>query len=242
MDAPVAIAASANFEARSSVAYDAAGRLWIGYEASDEKWGKDFGVYDTKGVSLYRGQTVHVRCLQAGRLYEPKGSLDAALKYAPGLTGREGGPNMKVNNPGMANVTVQGPRNSIPRLAVDSGGRVYLTFRSGAGLRSRIGSIYQQFVTVYNGSEWTPAVEVPLTVRPGGPAPGDTGYVAWRVAGGCGHGPSRPASGPIGEETTGSGAERLDRALLAVKMSLVGGDDDAGVNRDPRGGYSQTCA
>src|ERR1019366_6238679 len=43
MEAPVAIAASANFEARSSAAYDGAGRLWVGYEASDEHWGKDFG-------------------------------------------------------------------------------------------------------------------------------------------------------------------------------------------------------
>lgn len=220
MESPVAIAASANFEARSSSAYDSAGRLWIAYENSDQKWGKDFGVYDTKGVSLYRGQTVHVRCLHAGRLYEPQGSLDAALKYAPGLTGREGGPNMKTNNPGMFNVTVQGPRNSIPRLAADSGGRIFLTFRSGAGLRSRIGSIYHQFLTVYNGSAWSPAVEVPLT---GGPvdlrpamlvtAPGELLVAALTDHRGA-------VAGPIGEETTGSGSENLDRTLMAVKMAL----------------------
>jgi hypothetical protein len=83
------------------------------------------------------------------------GSLERALKFAPGLTGREGAPGMRVSNPGIANVTVQGPRNSIPRLAADSGGRVYLTFRSGAGLHSQIGSIFQEFLTFYNGSEWT---------------------------------------------------------------------------------------
>jgi hypothetical protein len=221
MDAPVPVAASANFEARSSAAYDSVGRLWVSYETSDERWGKDFGVYDIKGVSLYRGQTIHVRCLQAGHWYETQGSLDRALKFAPGLTGREGGPQMKRNNPGMANVTVQGPRNSIARLAVDNGGRVYLTFRSGAGLRSQIGSIYQQFVTVYNGADWTPAVEVPLTegpvdLRPAiiAPSPGEL-----LVAAITDH--RKPTNGPVGEETTGSGSENLDRALLAVTMQIA---------------------
>jgi hypothetical protein len=221
MDAPVAIAASARFEARSSAAYDGSGRLWVAYETSDERWGKDFGVYDIKGVSLYRGQTVRVRCLQAGRLYEPKGSLEHALNFAPGLTGREGPPAMKQNNPGIANVTVQGPRNSLPRLTADSGGRVYLTFRSGAGQRSRIGSIFQQFLTFYNGSDWTPAVEVPLTqgpvdLRPAllATAPGELLEVAITDH-------RKPTSGPIGEETTGSESDNLDRALMAVTLRIA---------------------
>jgi hypothetical protein len=221
MDAPVAIAATARFEARSSAAYDGSGRLWVAYETSDERWGKDFGVYDIKGVSLYRGQTVRVRCLRDGRLWEPQGSLEHALNFAPGLTGREGPPEMKQNNPGMANVTVQGPRNSIPRLAADSTGRVYLTFRSGAGLRSRIGSIFQQFLTVYNGSEWTPAVEVPLTegpvdLRPALVAitPGELLEIALTDH-------RTPTSGPIGEETTGSETENLDRALMAVSVKMT---------------------
>ena len=113
MEAPVPVATSSNFEARSSAAYDHSGQLWVAYEASDEKWGKDFGVYDTKGVSLYRGQTIKVRSLSKGRLSEWTG-LERALLFAPGLTGREGGPSMRVSNPGIANVTVQGPRNSIP--------------------------------------------------------------------------------------------------------------------------------
>src|SRR5262249_53416503 len=39
MEPPFAVAASANFEARSSAAYDRQGRLWVAYEASGEKWG-----------------------------------------------------------------------------------------------------------------------------------------------------------------------------------------------------------
>jgi hypothetical protein len=220
MEPPVAIAASANFEARSSAAFDAAGRLWISYETSDEKWGKDFGVYDTKGVSLYKGQTVHVRCLQNGRLHEPKGSLDRALNFAPGLTGREGGPAMKVNNPGMANVTTQNPRNSIARLSADAEGRVFLTFRSGAGLRSQIGSIYHQFLTVYNGSDWTPAVEIPQTDGPVDlrPALITTAPGELLMASITDH--RKPTSGPVGEDTTGSGNENLDRALFTAAVRI----------------------
>jgi hypothetical protein len=219
MEAPVPIAASGNFEARSSAAYDAAGRLWVAYEAAEERWGKDFGVYDIKGVSLYRGQTVKVRYLEKGHVYEPKGSLEHALKTAPGLTGREGGPNMKKNNPGMANVTVQGPRNSLPRLSVAQG-RVYLTFRSGAGFHSQIGSIYQQFLTTYDGSDWTPAVEIPRTegpvdLRPAilNPAAGEMLLVAVTDH-------RQPTFARVGEETTGSGAENLDRALVVVTASI----------------------
>ena len=220
MEAPVPIAASANFEARSSAAYDGAGRLWVAYEASDEQWGKDFGVYDIKGVALYRGQTVHVRCLQAGRVYESQGPLERALKYAPGLTGREGAPSMRVSNPGIANVTVQGPRNSFPRLAADAGGRVYLTFRSGAGKHSTVGSIFHQFLTLYNGSEWTPTVEVPMTEGPVdmratllATAPGELLAVVVTDH-------RQATSRAVGEESTGGASQDLDRALVAATMRI----------------------
>src|SRR5215213_1687734 len=37
---------SSRFEARPSIAYDPAGRLWIAYEEGPELWGKDFGALD----------------------------------------------------------------------------------------------------------------------------------------------------------------------------------------------------
>ena len=64
MDPPVPVAASQNFEARSSVAYDAQSRLWVAYEASAAKWGKDFGAYETTGVSLYQDHSFQVKCFQ----------------------------------------------------------------------------------------------------------------------------------------------------------------------------------
>ena len=46
-DDPIAVAATVNFEARSSLAYDSQNRLWIAYEFAGARWGKDFGAYDT---------------------------------------------------------------------------------------------------------------------------------------------------------------------------------------------------
>src|SRR5579864_4269153 len=53
-DPPIAIAATVNFEARSSLAYDSQNRLWIAYEVSGPKWGKDYGAYDTTGIGIYQ--------------------------------------------------------------------------------------------------------------------------------------------------------------------------------------------
>ena len=156
------VGASSNFEARSSAAYDRQGRLWVAYEASGAKWGKDVGVYEKTGVSLYVGHTVRIKCFQGGAAFETAG-LEAALKAAPGLTGREGPPEMKQTNPGMVHATTPGPRNSFPRIAIDESGRVFLTFRSGAGERSSVGSIYHQYVMWYDGAQWTRPVEIPLT-------------------------------------------------------------------------------
>ena len=60
----VAIAASPKFEARPSIVYDPAGRLWIAYEEGPEKWGKDYGaLVPAAGNPLYNARSVRVVCL-----------------------------------------------------------------------------------------------------------------------------------------------------------------------------------
>ena len=163
MEKPVAVAASANFEARSSAAFDRQGRLWVAFESADQRWGKDFGVYDRKGICLYLGHTLRVKCSKGNRAFETAGSLAEALRTVPGLTGREMGEAQGNANPGMKNATVLGPRNSFPRMAADEQGRVYLAFRSSAGMRSQIGNIWHQYLTWYEGAQWARPVEVPHT-------------------------------------------------------------------------------
>src|SRR5581483_2591400 len=84
MDAPIPVAATENFEARASAAYDAQSRLWVAYEASDTKWGKDFGAYETTGVALYQDHRLRVKCFQGANAYDA-GDLERVL---PGGGGR----------------------------------------------------------------------------------------------------------------------------------------------------------
>ena len=55
-----AVAASARYEAYPSIAYDPSGQLWVAYEEGGERWGKDFGAYDTTGLALYQGRDVQL--------------------------------------------------------------------------------------------------------------------------------------------------------------------------------------
>ena len=48
------------------------------------------------------------------------------------------------------------PRTMLPRLAADSSGRLWLTFRSAFPVRwSVIGTVWTEYVTSYDGNSWT---------------------------------------------------------------------------------------
>jgi len=144
MDAPIPIAATVNFEARSSLAYDAQNRLWIAYEVAGSRWGKDFGAFDTTGLPLYSSHTIQVRCLVGNDLYS---TMDDVARVLPGAT-----PTHLFLPSGQGTYSYQpdptlsqkrqpdngvgppaGPKNSFPRLATDPDGTVYLAFREFAG-------------------------------------------------------------------------------------------------------------
>ncbi len=185
MDAPVAVAASQNFEARSSLAYDPQNRLWVAYEASDTKWGKDFGAYETTGIALYQGHNVQLKCFQGARVLTTPAALVEALPGPPGAQnlGRRrsqtqsagqgsDASSASANQPNAAlasnrrpSATPQPPPlplNSFPRLAVDSKGMVYLAFRTFAGgARTPIGFPWIENVVYFDGAEWRGPALVP---------------------------------------------------------------------------------
>jgi hypothetical protein len=134
MDPPVPVAASPNFEARSTIAFDSDGRLWIAYESADVKWGKDFGAYEKTGIALYQGQTVKLKCFQ--------GSTPFVTTAAPSFPGNY---------------------NSFPRLAGDPDGKVYLAFRSTVAGRAPAGSIWIEKVDYFDGTKWTGPLVFPHT-------------------------------------------------------------------------------
>ncbi len=177
LDDPIPIAATLNFEARSSLAYDSQNRLWIAYEVSGPKWGKDYGLYDTTGVSLYHNHTIQVRCLIGNDLYTTTDDIAKTLPGGPaaelfrasipGPYGPQPDPNLALNRApngdvGGFTLKLNGPKNSFPRLATDSDGTVYLLFREPAGegfstsqaTGQTVGSIWISAIVYFDGAQW----------------------------------------------------------------------------------------
>jgi hypothetical protein len=172
----IPVAATPLYEAYPSLAYDGTGRLWIAYEVGARNWGKDWGAYETSGVSVYQGRLVKLRGV------EPDGSLvDVNPPPDSVLTGV---PNVRVDRPGMQGdsqlvslaldrdyplfrLPHEGPnrfrdvdRNSLPRLAVDSSGRIWLAFRTPhpAWFNPVLGTVWHEYVISFDGKAWTPPI------------------------------------------------------------------------------------
>ncbi len=135
----VPIAASAKFEARAHVACDGEGRVWVAYEEGDEQWGKDFahagnvknvGLDKNPGFALYVNRTVRVKCLADGKLMEPADDLEKALT----------GGRLRRNR-------------SLPRLAVDASGGVWLLVRHHL-VPGAAGEAWASFALRYDGAKW----------------------------------------------------------------------------------------
>src|SRR5262249_51964701 len=174
LDDPIPIAATSNFEARSSLAYDQQNRLWMAYNFAGSRWGKVFGAYDTTGLPLYSAHTIQVRCLIGNDLYQTTDDIANTLPGTPGAelfepTTRGPFPSQpdptlaqkRGNNNGVG--PPAGPKNSFPRLATDQDGTVYLAFRelAGNGLSSShatggvsVGSIWVGAVVYFDGAKW----------------------------------------------------------------------------------------
>lgn len=167
-EAPVAD--SPRYEAYPSLAYDREGRLWVAYEEGSERWGKDWGAYDTSGVSLYQARAVRLVAFdRAGKLITTKTDLDGVLPGVPnekvdipGTQGEETGwlkPNpslMRERKPSATPQMPRGPKNSLPRLTADPSGRLWLAFRSAFPVRwAMIGTVWTEHVVSYDGKSWT---------------------------------------------------------------------------------------
>jgi hypothetical protein len=174
MDDPIPVAATNNFEARSSLAYDFQNRLWIAYEVSGPRWGKDFGAYDTSGIGLYQNHTIQVRCLVGNDLYTTTNDVAGVLPGQPNtqlFLPTSNGPFTPQPDPALAqNRTANngvggaaGPKNSFPRLATDPDGTVYLAFRrpmgsvglsTGQATGQSVGTIWIGQMVYFDGAKW----------------------------------------------------------------------------------------
>jgi hypothetical protein len=184
MDAPVAVAASTNFEARSSIVFDPQNRLWVAYETSDARWGKDYGAYQTTGIALYQGHNIQVKCFDGPNAFTTADSLEDKLPLPPQALLRlarrrmadqvptPGPESLKQPNPEIAknrrpNQGALPPplaQNSFPRITVDAAGTLYLAFRvPGGAWVSPVGSVWFENIMYFDGARWLGPLFVPRT-------------------------------------------------------------------------------
>jgi hypothetical protein len=132
------IARSDRFEARPNIVCDKQNRVWIAYEEGDEQWGKDFsnnmfkkiGLESNPGKALYLKRTVQVKCLVNGELMQPAGDLQAAFGDAIARN------------------------KSLPRLAIDAAGGLWLSVRHAATALGT-GEVWTSYALRYNGENWS---------------------------------------------------------------------------------------
>ena len=174
MDDPVTVAASPKFEARSSAAFDAQNRLWVAYEVSGTRWGKNFGAYDTTGIALYQGHNIEIACFQGNQKFTPAADLARSLpgpasgamfprKLGPGAAVVWPNPDAAANRkPGGGPGSPAQPLNSFPRLATDSDGKIYLAYRNANGNgTTSIGSIWHEEIVYFDGAAWSAPILAP---------------------------------------------------------------------------------
>ena len=166
-----AVAASARYEAYPSIAYDPAGRLWVAYEQGGERWGKDFGAYDTTGLALYQGRAVRLvgfnrdgRVLRTaadpGTVLPGIAAVRVDLRRSQSDAGEQwmkpDPQNSKTRDNNQYARNVEAPKNTSPRLHIDSSGRIWLAVRSNHPIWwNPIGTVWSEYVVSYDGSQWT---------------------------------------------------------------------------------------
>ena len=151
---PIAVASSPRFEARPSLAVDSRGRAWVAFEDAGEDWGKDFGPRFPRpqGTPLYHDRSVLVRVV------EPGGPVRAVAEAPPSVPVRTHYDDTRIE-------ATFDRRISLPRLAIDGTGHVWLLYRHHPDPTNPNGERWASYATRYDGDHWSPELELPGTVN-----------------------------------------------------------------------------
>jgi hypothetical protein len=168
--AEVQAAGTARYEAYPTIAYEPGGRLWMAYEEGAERWGKDMGADESSGIALYQGRAIRLRGWEPdGRSIEPVSDVGSVLNGVAAMRIdsplRQNGSQdwltpqvdrWKNRNRSTATPNYQAPRNTSPRLHIDSSGRLWLAARSNHPIWwNPIGTVWHEYVVSYDGDRWT---------------------------------------------------------------------------------------
>ena len=170
----ITVAATPRYEAYPSIAYEPGGRLWVAYEEGGEGWGKDFGAYSSTGVSVYQGRAVRLAGFERdGRVVaakqDPGTLLPGPMSITPTAAKQNDSEdwlkddakraeNRPQNRP---TKNLMAPKNTSPRLTIDSSGRMWLAVRSVNPVWwTSIGTVWTEYVMSYDGNAWTAPVYI----------------------------------------------------------------------------------
>ena len=169
--------ASARYEAYPSLAFDQTGTLWMAYEEGSEKWGKDFGAYDSSSVALYEGRAIRLLGFEAsGKVITTARDLGEALPGVPTYDtasrsrqidlsdwekpdpqlARTRQANQHICNSLPYACATPSPKNSLPRLHIDASGRLTVAYRTEHPIRfnAYLGSVWFEQLASYDGANW----------------------------------------------------------------------------------------
>jgi len=179
-DEPLPVAASRKFEARPSVVYTPPARIWVAYEESYRRWGKDFGAYETTGTGLYQGNQIRVKVVEGRRLYQTVSALGPLLSVWPAphpvhygrLRGNvripfteQPDPELALNRPPNATPYPRNyPSKTHPRLGASGDGTVFLAYRNAVGnVRGPVGTAWFENLAIFDGQAWTGPIFLPMS-------------------------------------------------------------------------------
>lgn len=212
---PIPVAATLQFEARPSLAFDGDGALWIAWEQTGENWAKDYGPLKRYGIPIFDGRTLGVKVLRNGCDWFTPPDVMAAMPHMPRADGRAGKQTANAKPLGPNALKQAAP--CFPRLATDTRGQVWLAFRArqAGQWRVTVGPVFMEFATRMDGDQWLPATWLPrsnniLDNRPGWAALPDGGMLIAYSGDGRGEvNPMGDAKFPAGKgKGKGAGAAR----------------------------------
>jgi hypothetical protein len=153
------VASTLNFEARPSVVFDKADRLWIAYEKAGENWGKDNGTHyfikndNTEG--LFTTRSIRLVCIHKGEYYttaaKPENAIPKEQRYDLFMT--------KELHPAIYNRSII-PHHYIcsPSLTVSKNGHLCLVYKKNAD--TRYTTRMENCFMYYNGKSWSKPVKI----------------------------------------------------------------------------------
>ncbi len=133
----IPVSATSNYEAHASAVCDAQDRVWVAWEESGPKWGKDSGQESTnEGTMLHSYRRLGLKCWQNGRWFQLQENLALSFQKLP------------------VNFQEQ------PRLITDAKGKLWVIFRQWIS-RQNPPEVWNEYALFLDGAKWSDPVLLP---------------------------------------------------------------------------------